>query len=37
MSKEDLRDKKLQLVEQFGEENINNSAFKDDDVIPILN
>lgn len=34
MSKEDLRDKILQLVEQFGEENINNSAFQDGDVIP---
>jgi len=34
MSKEDLRDKILQLVEQFGEENLNNSAFKDGDVIP---
>ncbi|SVC71732.1 uncharacterized protein METZ01_LOCUS324586, partial [marine metagenome] len=31
---EDLRDKILQLVGQFAEENINNSAFKDGDVIP---
>jgi CDP-4-dehydro-6-deoxyglucose reductase, E1 len=34
MSKDDLRNQILQLVEQFGEENINNSAFTEGDVIP---
>ena len=34
MSKEDLRDKILQLVEQFGEENLIKTPFKEGDVIP---
>lgn len=34
MSKEDLRKKILKLVEQYGEENITQEAFKEGDVIP---
>ena len=34
MSKEDLRKKILKLVEQYGEENITQDAFKEGDVIP---
>ena len=34
MSKEDLRDKILQLVGQFGEDNFIGKPFKEGDVIP---
>jgi CDP-6-deoxy-D-xylo-4-hexulose-3-dehydrase len=34
MSKEDLRKKILKLVEQYGEENITQEAFKEGDIIP---
>ena len=34
MSKEELRHKILQLVEQFGEDNLIKTPFKEGDVIP---